>query len=76
MYSFTYVKNIYVNSNEVVCLRIIMAVVWAFILSLAISYVLVSMGGEPFVFSHTLVVTAIISIGVIALGEGALKETE
>jgi len=53
-----------------------MAIVWAFILSLAISYVLTSMGGEPFNFSHTFVVASLIVVAVVALGEGALKESD
>lgn len=65
-----------VNINEVVHVRIIMAIVWAFILSVAISYVLTSMAGEPFNLSHTFVVAGILVVAVIALGDGALKESD
>lgn len=57
-------------------MRIIMAIVWAFILSLAISYVLTSMGGEPFNFSYAFVVASLIVVAVVLLGEGALKEND
>lgn len=62
--------------NEVVRVRVIMAIVWAFILSLAISYVLTSMGGEPFNITPIFAVAAFILIAVIVLGDGVIKEND
>lgn len=55
-------------------MRLIMTIIWAVILSFAITYVLTSMANEPFNVTHTLVVASLIVVGVVALSEGALKE--
>lgn len=55
-------------------MRYIMTIFWAVLISTAISYVLTSMGGEPFIFSEALILAAVIIVGVFALGEGILKE--
>lgn len=57
-------------------MRVIMAIVWALILSLAISYVLTSMGGEPFNITPIFAVTAFIFIAVVILGDGVLRQSD
>jgi hypothetical protein len=51
-----------------------MSFIWAMLVSCAISYVLSSMAGDPFVLSHALILGVIITIAVYILGEGLLKE--
>ncbi|MFB4474602.1 DUF2929 family protein [Oceanobacillus caeni] len=55
-------------------MRYIASIVWAILISFAISYVLSSMGGEPFVLSHSLILAALFSIAVFILGDVLLKE--
>ncbi|MBU8792120.1 YjzD family protein [Oceanobacillus caeni] len=55
-------------------MRYIASIFWAVLISFAISYVLSSMGGEPFVLSHSLILAALFSIAVFILGDGILKE--
>lgn len=55
-------------------MRFIMTFVWAILISGTISYVLTSMAGQPFSVLQTLILSGIIGIIVIALGEFALKE--
>ncbi|MFD1037707.1 DUF2929 family protein [Virgibacillus byunsanensis] len=54
-------------------MRFISAIFWALLISGVISYVLSSMAGDPFNFTHTIILAGILSVGVFALG-GALKE--
>ncbi|WP_231846997.1 YjzD family protein [Oceanobacillus iheyensis] len=51
-----------------------MTIFWSFLLSAAVSYVLSSMGGEPFLIENAIILTVIFSIVVFVLGEGILKE--
>lgn len=55
-------------------MRFIMTIIWAILISATISYVLTSMAGEPFNVIQTLILSGIIGVIVIALGEFALKE--
>ncbi len=55
-------------------MRFVMSFIWAMLVSCAISYVLSSMAGDPFVLSHALILGVIITIAVYILGEGLLKE--
>ncbi|BAC13157.1 hypothetical conserved protein [Oceanobacillus iheyensis HTE831] len=55
-------------------MRYIMTIFWSFLLSAAVSYVLSSMGGEPFLIENAIILTVIFSIVVFVLGEGILKE--
>lgn len=55
-------------------MRYIMVAVWSVVIGAVISYVLTSMANEPFVFNHSLILSAILAISVILLGEVALKE--
>lgn len=55
-------------------LRYIVAIIWAVLLSVVISYVLASMAGEPFSVEGSMLLAAIFTVGVIILGDGALKE--
>ncbi|WP_461178744.1 DUF2929 family protein [Virgibacillus ainsalahensis] len=50
-----------------------MAIFWGLAISLALSYVLTSMGGEQFVLADALLLGAIISIAVFVLAEGPLR---
>jgi hypothetical protein len=51
-----------------------MTIVWAFLLSFMISYVLSNMGGHSFSINQVLMLTGIFTVAVVLLGEGALKE--
>lgn len=55
-------------------MRYIWTVIWAFLLAAAVTYVLSSMGGEPFLIQNALILAGIFSIVVFVLGEGILKE--
>ncbi|HLQ72612.1 MAG TPA: DUF2929 family protein [Bacillota bacterium] len=57
-------------------MRFILPIIWAFVISGVISYVLSSMASEPFNITATVAVATLISLAVIILGEGVLKETE
>ncbi|WP_245844029.1 DUF2929 family protein [Oceanobacillus rekensis] len=50
-----------------------MTIIWAVLISLATSFVLTSMAGEPFVLFEALILAGILSIVAIFLGEVALK---
>ncbi|WP_100011470.1 DUF2929 family protein [Lentibacillus sediminis] len=54
-------------------MKYLMTILWAFLISMAISYVLVSMSGDPFVIQDTLILAGIMSIAVFVLG-GALEQ--
>lgn len=55
-------------------LRHIVVIIWSFLISSAVSYVLTSMAGEPFNINHTLILTAFFFVVVTILGEVVLKE--
>ncbi|UFU00556.1 YjzD family protein [Radiobacillus kanasensis] len=55
-------------------MRVIVAAIWAFLLSALVTYVLSNMAGEPFELSSVLVLTVLFLVAVIGLGEGALRE--
>ncbi|RDW19959.1 DUF2929 family protein [Oceanobacillus chungangensis] len=55
-------------------MRYIMTIFWSVVVSLAIAFVLSSMGGEPFVLSDGLLLAAILAVAAIILGDGILKE--
>ncbi len=55
-------------------MRYIMTIVWAVLISAAVSYVLTSMGGEPFVLSEALILSAVFVVAAFILGDGVLKE--
>lgn len=55
-------------------MRFIMTLIWALLISSAISYVLTSMAGDPFEFTHALILGVIFAIAIFILGEGVLKE--
>jgi len=55
-------------------MRYIMTAVWAVLISLAVSYVLTSMGSEPFVVGDALILAAIFFLATVVLGDGILKE--
>ncbi|MBP2076603.1 DUF2929 family protein [Oceanobacillus polygoni] len=55
-------------------MRYIMTIVWAILIGAAVSYVLTSMGGEPFVLSEALILSGIFVIAAFILGEGVLRE--
>jgi hypothetical protein len=55
-------------------MRYIVSIFWAILISFAISYVLTSMGGEPFVLSDSLILAAFFSVAVFILGDGVLTE--
>ncbi|MFD2630356.1 YjzD family protein [Oceanobacillus kapialis] len=55
-------------------MRYIWTIIWAFLISAALSYVLSSMGGEQFDVMNTVVFAAILSVFVFLLGDVVLKE--
>ncbi|GAA0593098.1 hypothetical protein GCM10009001_06510 [Virgibacillus siamensis] len=57
-------------------MRFIAPLIWAFLISCVISYVLTSMGGTPFNLTSTIAMAIVLSIGVFFLGEGVLKQGE
>lgn len=57
-------------------MRYIMVAIWSLLISTAVSYVLTSMGGEPFNFVLTLILAGIFTVAIILLGDGVLKGTE
>lgn len=57
-------------------MRLIMTIIWSTLISAAISYVLTSMAGEPFNITYTLIIASVFVVAILALSEGALKETE
>ncbi|MFD1360176.1 DUF2929 family protein [Lentibacillus salinarum] len=54
-------------------MRFLWPLVWAFLISCVISYVLISMAGNEFEFGSTLMATIVITLAVFVLGEGVLK---
>ncbi|WP_152657294.1 DUF2929 family protein [Oceanobacillus sp. CFH 90083] len=55
-------------------MRFIATIFWAVAIALAVSYVLTSMGGDPFVVRDALIVAGIFSVFVFALAGFVLKE--
>lgn len=55
-------------------MRHIIVIIWSFLISCAVSYVLTSMGGEPFNINHTLMLAVFFFVIVTILGEFVLKE--
>ncbi|GEN88026.1 DUF2929 family protein [Oceanobacillus sp. FSL W8-0428] len=55
-------------------MRYIMTIFWAVAISLAVSYVLTSMGAEPFVIRDALILAGIFVLAVFALAGFVLKE--
>lgn len=57
-------------------MRYVMAIVWSFLISSAISYVLSSMANEPFNFTQTLILTGTFAVIVFLLDAVVLSEKE
>lgn len=57
-------------------MRFIMAFFWALLIGGVVSYVLVSMAGDPLNLWHSLALSIIIFVAVVILGEGILKEEQ
>ncbi|MCM3741096.1 YjzD family protein [Oceanobacillus luteolus] len=57
-------------------MRYIMTIIWSLLISAAVSYVLTSMAGEPFVISEVVILAAFFMVIVFLLGEVALKQKE
>lgn len=55
-------------------MRYIIVIIWSILISVATTYVLTSMGGEPFNINHTLILAAFFFAIVTILGEFVLKE--
>lgn len=70
------INKIYTIKNEVVYLRYIWSFIWALCISGVISYVLSNMAGESFNLVNTLILSVILMLGVVFLGDSALKEEE
>lgn len=57
-------------------MKYVMAIVWSFLISCAISYVLSQMAMDPFSLTQTFILTAIFSIFIILLNVAVLNDTE
>ena len=55
-------------------MRYVMTIIWAALIGVVLSYVLSSMAAEPFNVSATIAFIIIVSLAVLLLGEGVLKE--
>lgn len=55
-------------------MRYIMVLFWSVLISSVVSYVLSSMAGDSFNLQLTLAFAAILSVAILILGEGILKE--
>ncbi|HLQ71136.1 MAG TPA: DUF2929 family protein [Bacillota bacterium] len=55
-------------------LRYLVGIIWAILIGAVISYVLSSMANEPFSIGGSLLLAGIFAVGIVVLGEGALKE--
>jgi len=60
--------------KEVYNLRFFVIIIWSFLVSTIVSYVLTSMAGEPFNLNHTLILATFFFIFITILGEFVLKE--
>ncbi|WP_010529926.1 DUF2929 family protein [Lentibacillus jeotgali] len=54
-------------------MRFLWPLIWAFLISCVVSYVLVSMAGNEFEIVGTFAATIVITLAVFILGEGVLK---
>ncbi|GGJ95361.1 hypothetical protein GCM10007063_17340 [Lentibacillus kapialis] len=54
-------------------MRFLWPLIWAFLISCVVSYVLVSMAGNDFDIVSTFGATIVITLAVFILGEGVLK---
>ncbi|UOR13141.1 DUF2929 family protein [Halobacillus amylolyticus] len=55
-------------------MRIVMTIVWAFLLSLMTAYVISNMTGADYSFVQVIVMTILFGGTTIVLGEGVIKE--
>lgn len=55
-------------------MRYIIALFWALVIGGVVSYVLVSMSGDPFNFTHSAIFSFIIFIAVVILGDVLLAD--
>jgi len=60
--------------KEVCNLRFFVVIIWSFLVSTIVSYVLTSMAGEPFNLNHTMILAAFFVVVITILGEFVLKE--
>ncbi|KGX86042.1 YjzD family protein [Pontibacillus marinus] len=55
-------------------MRLLWTIIWSFLLSSMVTYVVSSMQGGSFTWSAVIASTVAFVLAVVALGEGALKE--
>jgi len=55
-------------------MRLLWTIIWSFLLSSMVTYVVSSMQGGHFTWSAVIVSTIAFALAVVALSEGALKE--
>lgn len=60
--------------TEVRSMQLVWTIIWSFLLSSMVTYVVSSMQGGEFAWSLVLVSTIAFTVAVVVLGEGALKE--
>lgn len=57
-------------------MRYIITIIWSLLLGAALSYVLSSMAGDPFVIAEAGILAAIIAVFVFILGDGLIEKAE
>lgn len=57
-------------------MRFIVAFIWSLLIGGVVSYVLVSMSGDPINLTHSAIFSVIVFIAIVILGEGILKEEQ
>lgn len=57
-------------------MRYIMTIIWSLLISTAVTYVLTSMAGEPFVISEAIILAIVFMVAVFLMGDTVLKEKE
>lgn len=55
-------------------MRYIMTIIWSLLISAAVTYVLTSMAGEPFVLAEAGILAVIFMVIVFIMGDVVLKE--
>ncbi|GGN60358.1 MULTISPECIES: DUF2929 family protein [Oceanobacillus] len=55
-------------------MRYIFTIIWSLLISAAVTYVLTSMAGEPFILSEAVILAVIFMIVTFLMGDVILKE--
>ncbi|MFD2639391.1 DUF2929 family protein [Piscibacillus salipiscarius] len=55
-------------------MRLVWTVIWGFLLSLMVVYVITSMTGDTFSFPLAIVLTVLFTLSSVVLGEGVIRD--